>query len=442
MRLGQPFGWGIRTLRIREEGLAAHTFEVLQCEIVTRDGITLYAGSEIAQPNARLNPRSFEGLIDPMGKPLSVYLGLPRYQAGQSNLSSEEGSAAQGIPTRYHLTGEPRPDLFEREAPEADIGFIEYNLALLFDRENTFASASQGFELIKIAELLPLATGVGARLSKQYIPPCMAVSSSTVLLGRLKAVRDLLTSKGQEFAVLKRQRGLRATASTLQDTLRLVMLQTLDRYIPLFHHVLELGHLHPEPAYALLRQLVGELSVFSEEVDVLGAIATEQESTQGLPPYDHEDLWPRFDLAIARIQELVSTMTTGPEAGIRLTFEGEYFQAVLSPPVFEGERTRYYLMIDSGMSGPELSSLLQRTGKICAKEDMPRLRQSALFGLKIDYLPVPPEELPQRSSRYSYFGIDIQSPHWKRIRDAGNIAVLCQLDPSETSMKLLVVRED
>jgi len=439
-RLGEPFGWGVRSLKICEESLVANTFEVLQCELVTREGQALQAGPEAQAPNARLALRSIEGLLDRAGHPLSVYLGLPRHQPGQVNLSASEGGEAGPVPARHRLVRESRGDAFEPESPEAEVGFIEYNLALLFDREESFATASQAFELIKIGELLPLPTGVGARLSDRYIPPCTSLSASPVLLSRLKSIRDLLTSKGQEFAALKRQRGLRATASIIQDAVRLGMLQTLARYIPLFHHYLELGVLHPEPAYALLRQLVGELSVYSEEVTVLGA--EEGAAGEGLPPYDHEDLWTRFDLAGSRIQTLVAGMTTGPEAGIRLVFEGEYYQAALAPAVFEGERTRYYLMIDSSAQGPELWSMLQRTGKICAKEDMPRLRQQALFGLKIDYLPVPPEELPQRGGRYSYFSIDVQSPHWRRIREAGNIAVLCHLDAKDTIIKLLMVRED
>jgi predicted component of type VI protein secretion system len=175
-RLAQPFGWGIRALKIREEGLAANTIEILRCEIVTRDGLVMQAGPEATQPNAQLRPRSFEGLIDPAIGPLSVYLGVPHYQAGQPNLWSGEDTASQGtVSARYRLTREARPDLFDLDAPEADVGFIEYNLALLFDRESTFPNASQAFNLIKVAELLPLATGIGARLSNQYIPPCVTI---------------------------------------------------------------------------------------------------------------------------------------------------------------------------------------------------------------------------------------------------------------------------
>ncbi len=438
-QLEQPFGWGIRTLAIREDGLAANTLDVLRCELITRDGLLVQAGSEAAQPNAPLSPRKFEEFLDPTGRPLSAYLALPRHQAASAASSPGEATPPAGATRRrYRFASQERPDLFDSDTSKTDIGFVEYNLALLFEREDSFANAGQSFELIKIAELLPATSGVGARLSTTYIPPCLTVSSSVVLLARLRGLRDFLTGKGNEFAAIKRQLGLRATATSLQDVVRLVMLQTLNRYIPLLHHCLEVGSAHPEPVYALLRQLVGELSAFSEEVSVLGAPPGDRD----IPAYDHEALWPCFDVVLTRINELVRSMTLGPEAGIRLDFDGQYFTAPLPPTVFEGERARYYLMIESLLKGEELSAKLQQTGKISTLEDLPKLRQAALAGLKITYLPVPPEELPQRGGTYSYFSIDTSSPIWKRIREMGNIALFCPLDPNDTAIKLLVVRAE
>ena len=67
-------------------------------------------------------------------------------------------------------------------------------------------------------------------------------------------------------------------------------------------------------------------------------------------------------------------------------------------------------MIDSFTKGPELEALLQATGKISTYEDMPQLRRSLIFGLKVSFLPVPPESLPQRGTKYSYFAVDTRSP--------------------------------
>jgi len=435
-RLSNPNGWGVVTLQIREHALEASTFEVSRCEVLTRDGLFLQGGADANNANTVIPARRFQGLMDAAGGPLSVYLGLPRYQNGHANLSSKEASSPPGsVPPRFGLVSQELGDLFDVETPSARLDFVEYNLPLFFDREEGFSTAEQAAELIKVAELVPVSSGVGARLSTSYIAPCVRIDSSSVLSTRLRGVRDLLTAKGKEYEAIKRQR---------QDPIRLQQMQTLARYIPLVHHLVEIGRIHPEPAYALLRQMVGEFSVFSEKVTALGAsmVGGEEEAGSELPGYDHERLFFCFDAAIGKLQELVRTLDAGTEAGIALVREGRYYRASLPPSVFETERARYYLMIDSPVRGELLWQRLQKTAKVSPMDDMQRLLASALFGLKMELVPIPPEDLPHRGGNKTFFQIDTKHPVWTRIRDQQNIAVYCDLDPNETSMKLFFVADN
>ena len=442
-RTSHPFGWGIRELRIREEGFADGLFEILRCEIVTRDGTVLKAGAEILQPNASILSRSFTDFFNPALQPLGVYIGIPRYRAGQNNVAvTAESGQTNTIPPKYFLGYEEQPDLLDPEVPSANIQYLNHNMVLLFDQEGAFNNVEQSVELIKIAELELLPDTHAVRLAPQFLPPCLTVASSPALFNLLKGLRDLLTGKGQEFAAIRRQRGVRAAANIAQEAIRLQMLQTLSRYIPAMHHVLEYAYIHPEPIYGLVRQMIGEFSVFSEDIGVLGALTGEGERSDNLPPYKHEDMRVNFRPAISRLQELIRTMTLGAEAGIRLIYDGKFFKASLPPSVFEGERTRYYLMIDSLVRGDELWARLQRTGKITTLESMPILLPKALMGLKIDPLAAPPEELPQKAGNQSYFMVDTQHPEWRMIRERGNITMFCDLNAEETIIKLFVVRDE
>jgi type VI secretion system protein ImpJ len=440
-RLAQPHGWGVEELRLREEGLAAGTLEVLRLQLVMRDGALIEVGSDAANANARLAPRSFEGLIDPAAKTqLSVYVALPRYRPQQSNLTDAPGEATGGRRTRYRLVNRPMPDLFDETMEPRDVGFLEYDLEILFDAEDAFAQADQSHELVKLAELAPAPTGAGAALVGDYIPPCLSISSSPQLLNWLKGLRDLLTAKVQsdDFVLAKRRVG---AAGAGRELLRLLVLQTLSRYAPLFHHHLSAADLHPYEAYGLLRQIIGDVSVFSEEVSALGG-ATGREFETRLPPYRHDDLRSCFRPAVRILSRLLDELVAGPEQAVRLEFDGEYFAASIPRDFLAGERSRYYLMIESALQVGQLVPLLQQTGKISTRENMPQLRRAALFGLRIEHLSAPPAELPQRGPRVSYFAVDAQSPHWGAIRNAGDIAVFGQLDPKETAIKLLVVRPE
>jgi len=93
-------------------------------------------------------------------------------------------------------------------------------------------------------------------------------------------------------------------------------------------------------------------------------------------------------------------------------------------------------VFDSSVRGDQLWQRLQKTAKVSPLEDMPRLLASALFGLKLELVPIPPEDVPHRGGNKTFFQIDTKHPVWSRIREQQNIAVYCDLDPNETSIKL------
>jgi type VI secretion system protein ImpJ len=134
---------------------------------------------------------------------------------------------------------------------------------------------------------------------------------------------------------------------------------------------------------------------------------------------------------------LLNELTTTPVGDILLTYEGEFFTAQIDEQFLTGDN-RYYLAIRSDLSPPELFRLLQATGKISTREEMPRLQKSALFGLKIEELDMAPEELVMRA-HYRYFLIDQRSEHWAKIRQQRNIAVYSKALEPQSEVRLLGV---
>lgn len=158
----------------------------------------------------------------------------------------------------------------------------------------------------------------------------------------LRDIRDLLTAKGRELSEYKGQRRIRTTNAGSRYSEYLLMIQTVNRYIPLLHHHLEIEETHPCVFYALLRQLVGELSTFSQTVSVLGG---------PLPAYRHDQLWECFAAAIRMAIQLLDELTGGYEV-VPLVYDGkEYFAAQLDEQVFEGNK-RYYPRDHGGSPSP------------------------------------------------------------------------------------------
>lgn len=427
-----PFGWGVKSLVINETALQHYRLEIEQCELITWEGALVRFQGDMLPSNATIAPRSFEDVLDASDAPLGIYLGVKRLRGEAHNARSDaaqSGYATAGaMSPRFSLREVETPDLFGAGGEPYAVHYLIYDMQLVFEPDTQ--AATHEYELVKVAEVLRAAEGPGAVLSRCYIPPVLAVQASPVLAGMLKELRDLLTAKGRELTDYKHQRHVHTIEMGSRDTVYLLMMQMVNRYIPLLHHHLEVPETHPSVFYALLRQLIGELSTFSETVSVLGG---------PLPAYRHDQLWVCFDAAVRLGKSLINELTKGPEYVVSLLFDGEYFAADLSKRFFEGSN-HYYLSIKADMPPAEIERLLMETGKMCSREDMGVLRQRALPGLTVRYQATPPEELPRRA-HYHYFELDHYDHLWQRIEQHQNLAVHCQLPPEKSEMQLLVISE-
>ena len=172
------------------------------------------------------------------------------------------------------------------------------------------------------------------KLLTQFIPPLLQVSASPVLSILLREVKEQLTARGRELALYKQDRGLENIALGARDMVYLLALLTLNRNIPLLHHLLDDGSTHPWQFYGVLRQIAGELSTFSTGHDVFGVAGTDKEDE--LPPYQHDNLGACFGAAVTLIVKLLDELTAGPDYLAPLLFDGTYYGADITERAFQG----------------------------------------------------------------------------------------------------------
>jgi type VI secretion system protein ImpJ len=433
-RLTHPFPWGFETLSFREDALSSGVVDVSRFVLWTRSGLRIEGGSS-ASGNGRVNERNLSEIAATSGTPIALYLVLSQDQAVAG---LRRGDAAR-LPTRHYLETVSVEDPFDPQSPAVDVDLLRYQLSLVTSLDENLQAILQGSEAYKLAELLPNGPG-RYKLSADYVPASVTLAASANLARWTHTFRDLLVSKGQDFSTIKRQRGIRAASTSAQEVMRVVMMQTFGRYIPALQEAVRLQQLSPYALYGRLRELVAEFSVFSEEVSYFGGLQDKPDTE--LPAYDHDDLRRCFQIAFSRAEQLIKALTVGAEVGIALTYDGRFYKAEIPPKLFESDKTRFYLAIESETKGMDLSQRLSRTGKICTIEEMPRLLQAALFGLKIDLLPVPPEELPQKTPNTTYFLIDTTHAFWTMIKQRRNIAISSDLPSESTVMKLYPVGAD
>jgi type VI secretion system protein ImpJ len=429
-----PFPWGYEALRLREDALGSGIVDVERFVLVTREGERLMGGSIQTDPgNTRVLQRNIIELKVANNDPIPLWLVFNREHALQGLAARE----SERLLARHALATDSMADAYDPQAPAADVDFLLYQPNIITGLDENAEAIVRSSDSYKFAEILPAGPGK-YKLSHDYIPPTTAITASHNLSRWTRALRDLLVSRGQDFASTKRQRGIRAASTSAQEVMRVVMMQTFARYITLFQEHARMGNIGAYAMYQDLRRLVAEFSVFSEDIGYFGELANKPRETE-LPDYEHEDLRRCYRIGFDRAEALIKALTVGAEVGITLAYDGRFYRADLPANLFENDKTRFYLAFESELKGAELFARLSRTGKIASIDEMPRLLSAALFGLKIDLLPVPPEELPQKSPNTTYFLVDTTHPFWQMIKNGRNIAVFSDLPADSTVIKLFPV---
>jgi type VI secretion system protein ImpJ len=381
--------------------------------------------------NALIEARSFDESWVEGEKPLGVFAGLRKWNdvGGNVTVLSNLGNLSD-VHTRFVTTDESEEvsDLHE-SGPSAQVKRLYHVLKVFWETETDQLGE---YVLIPLAELER--RGDEVALSERFVPPCLTIASSEPLFKLAKEVRDQIASRGHQLESYKRERGIHTAEFGARDMVFLLALRSLNRYIPTFYHLTESGQVHPWTVYALLRQLAGELSSFSTQVNVMGEL---EDATPLLFPYDHRNLWKCFSGAQALITQLLDEITAGPEYVIQLLYDGTYYGADLPPKLFEG-RNRFYVVLETEEDPKSVLQSLETISKLSDRKSLPILIARALPGIKLSHLPTPPQELPRRAHSI-YFQIDHHSEQWAQVQKDNNVALYWDAAPEDLKVELMVV---
>ncbi|MBW2093710.1 MAG: type VI secretion system baseplate subunit TssK [Deltaproteobacteria bacterium] len=425
-RFIEPYLWGVAQVSVSSAALGNRSFELVKGEFLFPDG------AHVSVPgNGLIEPRSFEDDWIEGDKPLNVYLGLKKWDASGENVTVlPELQGIGQVATRFVTKTDPdeMEDLYQ-PGPKAQIKSLNFVLRIFWETEKDQLG---DYLLIPVAQIER--QGEDLKLSERYVPPSLNMNSSENLLQLVKEIRDQLASRARQLEEYKTQNGVHTAEFGNRDMVFVLALRSLNRYVPLLYHYLESPQVHPWPVFGLLRQLIGELSSFSDQVNVLGDGA---DGTALLQTYDHQDLGRCFRSAQALITQLLDAITSGPEYVIRLVYDGTYFAAELPPAIFEG-RNRFYLVLDTEADPTGLLQSIESVVKLGARESLPILIARALPGVGMEHLAVPPQELPRRSHSL-YFQIDHHSDQWSPVEKGHNIALYWDDAPEDLTVEMMVV---
>ncbi|WP_339137014.1 MAG: type VI secretion system baseplate subunit TssK [Candidatus Electrothrix sp. GW3-4] len=421
----QPHFWGVGRMMIQEAALGSLSFQLLQGQFLFPDG------SFVVPPeNGLVAPRSFNEDWGESGKSLGVLLGLRKWNPAGDNvtvLSSLENIG--DVSTRFVSTTEPEevPDLYQGEAM-AQVKRLHYVLKIFWDSEEDELG---DYELIPLARLQR--HGENIVPSNRFFPPCLSIDAFGPLMKLIADIRDQLASRAHMLEAYKRERGIHTAEFGPRDTVYLLALRSLNRYVPELVHITEARTVHPWTVYGLLRRIIGELSGFSETVNVLG----EQEGELLVPPYNHRKLHSCFLSAQDVLLRLLDEITAGPEYMLDLVYDGAYYSGELTPSMFAAPN-RFYLVVDTDSEPEPVIRNFTSLAKIGSRESLPLLIARALPGVRMNHLETVPQELPRRAGAY-YFQIDHHSDLWQQVQRSNQLAIFWDTAPNDVKIELMVV---
>jgi type VI secretion system protein ImpJ len=424
-----PCFWGVRGLRIQGESLKKRVFEIAKGEALFQDGTwAAFPG------NARVQPRSFEDVSSAIesGSLFRVFLALKKWDPREPNVAVSKDDRDPCLETRrYACPTDPEEvkDLYG-DGPPASVRFMTVTLKIVWETE---VNGYRDHWLIPVAGLEQ--DGADVRLAEDFIPSTMTLDGSDALMSVLKNVRDQVTSRCHALESYTLTPDVRASEFEGNYLRYLLALNLFNRYVPLLHHWVETPTVHPWHLFGLFRQLVGELSTFTDRVNALGRLVDE---TPLLPDYDHEDLSGCFHGAETLIEELVNAIIVGAENVIHLVRDGNDFKGRIPPEAFS-DRNAFCLVVRTDEEADTVHNAVEHLAKVGSEESMPNLMARALPGIPAEARVSPPPGVPKRPGSY-YFSLDRAHPRWADLARSGNVCLHWDEAPEDAAVDLVISR--
>ena len=422
-----PHFWGIGSIALHKSALETRTFSLQEGTFLFPDG-TFVSLAE----NGITSARAFDDAWIEGGKPFTIFLGLKKWRDTGENVSVLPTlDSVSSVTTRFvaDIGGSENVKDLHAGSHETNVKRLRFVLKIFWETEQDQLGE---YDVIPIAQLERFGSEV--RLSEDFIPPCISYSAAPSLHKLIKEIRDQITARGHQLEEHKSRRGIQTAEFGSRDMVYFLALRSVNRYVPLLFHYTENEHLHPWHLYGILRQLIGELSSFSERVSVLGELSGGKKT---IPEYNHRNLWSCFSAVQDMISHLLDEITAGPEYVIRLAFDGTFYSTDLKPGIFEG-RNRFYLAVKTEGDTKIILNALEEIAKLSSGEHLQTLISRSLPGIGLQYLQIPPQELPRKANTV-YFAINHHDDQWSAVAKQHNLALYWNNAPADLEIELMVV---
>ncbi len=407
-----PFEWGVSELSIDRDGLANGSFTLLSFRGILPDGLVIRTPDQDLLPETR----SLLEFFPPTMNSVDVYLGIPVYNPAAGNCRLDNAPLSRT--PRYIAEYIKIPDDNTGENGR-EVTVTRKNLKVFFSGEEMDNNTT-----IKIAELVRTPGG-SITLRENYIPPSLTMTASAYLTQLIRGLQEVMAARSNSLSGLQK----RAAEFGAVDVAKLLLLQTINAYIPLLSHISNLGRVHPEAVYRTLLRFAGELSVFSTTYN-----------PADLPSYNHLDLSRTFRELEQKVRSILEGTT--PVQCITIPLESSrenvWTGRVTDERLFTS--SQFYLVVSGNIPEDQIRDIVPKRIKASSTHELDMIISTAMPGVRLYYTPRPPASIPVKQGD-QHFRLETQGEFWDSITRSRSVSFYVPADLRGLRLELVATKD-
>jgi type VI secretion system protein ImpJ len=387
------YSWGFHSIELNR-----HSAKLGKVQLTTARGI-FPDGTPFDFPGEGRPPLPLD--IDGDIRSEFVVLALPMRRPGMEE--TDAADAQDNTLARFSVEEREITDSNASSSNSTSVHIGQLRLRLMRKRDVTDA-----YTTLDVAHVTERRADNQLVLQSEFIPPMLSVGSDVTLNGYVTELQGLLHQRGDTLAARVAQPG-RGGVAEVADFL---MLQTVNRYEPVFVHVLAHSQLHPERLFSTCLGLAGDLATFTS--------ANRRPPTY--PEYQHDALVNCFGPLMADLRRSLSMVMEQSAIPIELQ-ERKYGVRVAN--INDQELLKnadFVLAVNAQVAAKILRDQFPAQVKIGSVERIRDLVNLALPGVPLHSLPVAPRQIPFHAG-FCYFELERGCEMWTQLERSGGLAM-------------------
>jgi type VI secretion system protein ImpJ len=346
-----------------------------------------------------------------------LWLAMPARTAGAREVAARDEDRS----TRWYAESELVSDSARQVQTEEDIDVAKPRLEYEMRR-----TRKDGYVVLPAARIVEVRDKTIV-FDEKFVPPVLACSAHPVSQGWIDRTIGWIETKLEE---LSRYAADPSAGGGLQSADYLV-LQILNRSLPLLRHLRSSRYTHPERAFCELVRLAGELATFS----------TAERRARTYPAYDHDDLANVFEPVVRDLQAFLSARFSRRAIRLELVDKGHsaYVSPIRDRSLFRD--ATFILEVSARRPLTEIQNQFPQLFKVGPTTKMTEIVNAHLPGVPLVHMPTPPPQI-RIMSDHVYFRLDRNSPLWSEFSTAPAVGMHFAGDWPALELDFWAVREE